>query len=133
MAGSGSPETPRRLGNSAQLAAEVGDPDTFGAVWRLEMPERDLDSNVVALPPGEQIDWHIGPDLDVLVHVLAGSGRIDTTADGSEGVDVSAGDLLWLPRRSGRRFVAGSDGLRHLTVHHRRQSLVIQSGPPDTV
>jgi len=97
----------------------------------LEMPERDLDSNVIALPPGRRIDWHVGPDLDVLVHVLAGSGRIDTTPDGSTGIEVATGDLVWLPRRSGRSFVAGPDGMRHLTVHHRRHpGLTIGSGPP---
>src|SRR5699024_2763048 len=101
-------------------------------VWRLEMPERDLDSNVIALPPGERIDWYLGPALDVLVHVLAGSGRIDTAPDGSTGVDLTAGDLVWLPRGSGRRFIAGPDGMRHLTVHRKRQpSLTIQSRPPD--
>lgn len=125
------PATPYRLGNSVELTADPGDADTIGAIWRLQMPERDLDSNIVALPPGERIEWHAGPDLDVLVHVLAGSGRIDTAADGSTGIDLTAGDLVWLPRGSGRRFIAGAGGMRHLTVHHRRHpSLTIQSGPP---
>ena len=40
------------------------DPDEAGALWKLDVRERDLDSNVVAIPPGGAIDAHAGPDLD---------------------------------------------------------------------
>ncbi|MEQ4302010.1 DUF2249 domain-containing protein [Plantactinospora sp. B6F1] len=112
---------PRILCDTATVAAS-GDPDAAGAIWKLPMSERDLDSNIVALPPGGDIDGHAGPDLDVLLVVLAGSGQLGTELDT---LDLRPGALVWLPRRSRRRFVAGPDGLRYLTVHQRRRSLVL--------
>ncbi|MET0524027.1 MAG: DUF2249 domain-containing protein [Nocardioides sp.] len=101
---------------------EVGDPDATGAIWRLQFRERDLDSNIIALPPAGSIDAHNGPDLDVLIHVIAGSGQL-TTEHGV--LDLRPGALLWMPRRSRRQFTAGPDGLRYLTIHQRRQALVL--------
>jgi quercetin dioxygenase-like cupin family protein len=103
----------------------LADPDqqARGAVWKLQARERDLDSNVIALPDGGGIDSHTGPDVHVLIHVLSGSGRL-TTETGT--IDLSPGALLWLPRRSRRQFVAGPDGLRYLTVHQRRRALVLE-------
>ena len=86
------------------------------------MRERDLDSNVIALAPGASIDAHAGPDVDVLIHVLAGSGQLATELDT---LALRAGSLTWLPRRSRRQFTAGPDGLRYLTVHQRRQALTL--------
>jgi uncharacterized protein (DUF2249 family)/quercetin dioxygenase-like cupin family protein len=117
---------PRVLANTVDLTATSG-PDATGAVWRLEARERDLDSNVIALPAGGRIDSHAGPDLDVLIHVLSGSGGL-TTETGT--VHLSPGALLWLPRRSKRQFTAGPDGLRYLTVHQRRQALVLEAAKP---
>jgi uncharacterized protein (DUF2249 family) len=113
---------PRILANTKDLTADA-EPDATGAVWKLQARERDLDSNVIALAAGGVIDSHAGPDLDVLIHVLSGSGRL-TTETGT--VDLSPGALLWLPRRSRREFAAGPDGLRYLTVHQRRQALVLE-------
>src|SRR5690606_6811227 len=98
-------------------------PDAFGAIWRLGVAERDLDANVIALAPGGSIAAHAGGDLDVLVHVIAGSGRILTERDA---VPVAAGSLVWLPRRSERGFEAGADGLRYLTVHRHKSGLTIR-------
>lgn len=111
---------PRILANTTELTADA---DASGAVWKLQARERDLDSNVIALPAGGTIDSHAGPDLDVLIHVLSGGGRL-TTETGT--IDLSPGALLWLPRRSRRQFAAGPDGLRYLTVHQRRQALVLE-------
>ena len=113
-------------------AAEAGSdtPTPSGAVWRLEARERDLDSNVIALPPNGAIDTHTGPDLDVLIHVLAGSGKLTTELNV---IELDPGQLLWLPRRSRRQFSAGAEGLRYLTVHQRRQALLLDPttvGPP---
>ncbi|OMC09906.1 DUF2249 domain-containing protein [Mycobacterium sp. SP-6446] len=111
---------PRILANTTELTADA---DASGAVWKLQARERDLDSNVIALPAGGTIDSHAGPDLDVLIHVLSGGGRL-TTETGT--IDLSPGALLWLPRRSRRQFAAGPDGLRYLTVHQRRHTLVLE-------
>jgi uncharacterized protein (DUF2249 family)/quercetin dioxygenase-like cupin family protein len=112
---------PRILVHTDRIEEETH-PDATGAVWKLQFRERDLDSNLIALPPGGTIEAHDGPDLDVLIHVLAGSGELTT----ERGVlDLQPGALLWLPRRSRRRFTAGPEGLRYLTIHQRRQALAL--------
>lgn len=108
---------PRVLTNTA---AAPGEPDVTGAVWKLDVRERDLDSNVIALAPGGRIDAHAGADVDVLIHVLSGSGQLGTERDT---IDLVPGALLWLPKRSRRQFSAGPDGLRYLTVHQKREIL----------
>jgi len=113
---------PRLLCETDALAGEQA-----GALWRLPMRERDLDANVVQLPPGGRIEPHVGADLDVLVVVLAGSGVLTTELDELE---VRAGQLLWLPRGSRRGFWADRDGLRYLTVHQRRQGLGLVAARP---
>ena len=101
-------------------------PDATGAVWNLRMRDRDLDSNVIHLPPGAAIDAHDGPALDVLVHILDGGGRLVTEL---ATLDLRPGVLVWLPRRSRRGFTAGPDGLSYLTVHQRREALVLDAVP----
>ncbi|AOS62242.1 DUF2249 domain-containing protein [Actinoalloteichus hymeniacidonis] len=122
---------PRVLVNTAELIGDSTDStdpaaqpasDTAGAVWKLRSRARDLDSNVIALPAAGTIDEHVGPDLDVLIHVLAGSGELGTELGV---VELVPGAVVWLPRRSRRRFRAGPDGLRYLTVHQRRRALVL--------
>lgn len=114
---------PRVLVDTTDVSSGA-QPDVAGAVWKLQARERDLDSNVIALPPGGTIDAHAGPDLDVLIHILSGGGQLTT----ERGVlDLRPGVLLWLPRRSRRQFSAGPDGLRYLTVHQRRQALVLDT------
>ncbi|AUH68061.1 MULTISPECIES: DUF2249 domain-containing protein [Gordonia] len=113
---------PRLLGNTAELTD--GPVDAAGVAWKLDFDGRGLDSNLIRLAPGGGIDTHRGAEVDVLIHVVAGSGTVGTeTGD----VAVSAGDLLWLPRRSERSFTAGPDGLSYLTVHtHREPTLTIE-------
>ncbi|SBS74062.1 conserved hypothetical protein [uncultured Mycobacterium sp.] len=110
------------------LVNTTADPDGIESTvaWRLEPRDRDLDSNIIALPPDGVIDTHTGPDLDVLIHVIAGSGQLGTERGG---VELAPGALVWLPRRSERRVSAGPNGLRYLTVHRRRESLVLQAPP----
>ena len=93
-----------------------------GAAWRLDQEPRDLDSNLVALPAGGSIETHEGPELDVLVHVVAGSGTLH--AEG-EDLPLVPGRILWLPKTSRRGFTAGPDGLAWLTVHRRKPGLSI--------
>ncbi|MFF7154165.1 DUF2249 domain-containing protein [Streptomyces sp. NPDC008139] len=114
-------------GPGAPAVASPGVPDASGAVWKLRMRDRDLDSNIIQLPPHAGIAPHLGPDLDVLVHVLDGDGRLTTELDQ---VPLAPGDLVWLPRRSLRAFTAGPHGLRYLTVHQRRQALVLAPPSP---
>ncbi|ATG51790.1 cupin [Brachybacterium vulturis] len=111
------------LTNTAEQPAEP----RRGAVWSIAEPERELDSNLIRLPAGESIPAHVGAEVDTLIHVVRGGGALVTDA-GEE--RLRPGDVALLPRRTVRGFRAGEDGLDYLTVHRRRQSLRIQSGPP---
>ncbi len=116
-------DLPRVLGDTSGLRGAAGrDAEVGGAVWRLEPAARQLDANVIRLPADGQIEAHLGPDLDVLLHVLAGSGQLVTATDP---IHVQAGALVWLPRRSQRAILAGPDGLTYLSVHPRRPGLSI--------
>ena len=113
-------ELPKIVGSSANG-------ESAGAVWNLAEAARTLDANVIHLPAGDGIDWHLGPELDVLIHVLSGSGTLCT----DEGdIALVAGMLLWLPPRSGRAFRAGPDGLRYFSVHQRKRTGGMQIGRP---
>ncbi len=113
-----SDDAPRILVDDTAALARNADRSAAGAIWKLDPTQRDLDSNLIALPPGGGIDAHEGPDLDVLVHVVAGSGQLHS--DGQV-LDLRPGTLLWLPRRAPRQFTAGPEGLSYLTVHQRRR------------
>lgn len=112
---------PRLLGNTTTVGDET-EPNAAGAIWRLPMNTRDLDSNVIQLPAHACIDAHAGPDIDVLIHVIDGSGQL-TTELGT--LDLIPGTLAWMPRRSLRQLHAGANGLRYLTVHQRRKALAL--------
>ena len=116
-------------GHAAGEAGAAGESGAAagGAVFSLQMRERDLDSNVIALAPGGAIAEHWGPDVDVLIHVLAGSGQLETETGA---IDLGAGTLLWLPKRSRRAFQGGPEGLRYLTVHRKREPLVLHTSRP---
>ncbi len=99
-----------------------GAPQSGGAAWRLAEPGRQLDANLVRLAPGQRVDEHVEPDLDVLLCVVTGSGTVHG-ADGPH--DLAEGTLLWLPHGSRRSLAAGDDGMSYLTVHRRRPGMRI--------
>lgn len=113
---------PRVLTNTQD--ARAADAPGQGAVWKLQTRERDLDANQVVLPAGDGVGEHVGPDLDVLMHVLTGSGEL-VTENGT--LELRPGALIWLPKRSRREIKAGDDGLSYLTVHQKRQSLQLDT------
>lgn len=117
--------TPRILADVAELTADPAGAAP-GAAWRLEQEPRDLDANVVRLPPGGRNEPFDGPALDILVHVVAGSGLLHTA---DQDVPIRAGQVLLLPRQSRRGFTAGSEGLAWLTVHRRKPGLGIGRRP----
>ena len=76
--------------------------------WKLDLPDRHLDANLLRLPPGGSIATHTGGEVDVLV---PRGRRIGVVGIEDGGIEVTAGDLVWLPRFSTRSFTAGEDGL----------------------
>lgn len=120
--------TPQILCSTGEVTAAAQVTDVAaGAVWKLPSSRRDLDANIIHLQAGSKIDSHVGPDLDVLVHVLQGNGELITEI---ETLILQPESLLWLPRRSRREIVAGPQGLTYLTVHPRRPGMTIQAAPP---
>jgi uncharacterized protein (DUF2249 family) len=117
---------PQILCDAHSLLAGPLHGDPAGAIWQLPVSERQLDANIIHLRPEEQIGAHDGPNLDVLMLVLAGSGEIGTAA---ATLPLSIGTLAWLPRRSHRSINAGDSGLSYLTVHTRRPALRIEINP----
>ena len=115
---------PQLLCDLKELAAV--DPAPAGAVWRLAEPGRQLDANLVRLPPDARIDTHVEPDLDVLLCVVAGDGILDTAVERQA---LTQGSLLWLPHGSSRALTAGKGGMSYLTVHRRRPGMRIQPRP----
>ncbi|MDI9835290.1 cupin domain-containing protein [Streptomyces sp. KAU_LT] len=99
-------------------------PASAGVLWKLTEPGRQLDANVVHLPPGGRVDTHVEPELDVLLLVVTGDGTV-TGPDGD--TPLTAGALLWLPRGSRRALAAGERGLSYVTVHRRRPGMTIRS------
>ena len=116
---------PRVVADTTELLAST-DPATGGSIWQLEPGARDLDSNIIALPAGDEIGLHVGPNLDVLILVLQGSGQLQTELNV---IELQQGALVWLPRKAQRRFIAGPEGIQYLTVHHRKPTLNITAAP----
>jgi quercetin dioxygenase-like cupin family protein len=99
-----------------------------GALWRLAEPGRQLDANLVHLPPRRRVAAHTEPDVDVLLLVVAGGG----TVDGARGPQrLTPGTLLWLPHGSRRGLSADENGLTYLTVHRRRPGMRIRRRDPN--
>ncbi|TVZ07476.1 hypothetical protein EAS64_06025 [Trebonia kvetii] len=113
---------PRILGDFEALAKVI--PESRGALWKLAEPGRQLDANLVHLPPGQHVVTHAEPDLDVLLLVVAGDGILGTTG---HALQLAKGTILWLPHGSSRSLAAGDDGLSYLTVHGRRPGMRIKS------
>lgn len=99
-----------------------------GVHWALEAPG-DLNVNLVHLDAGHGVGEHANDEVDVLVVVLAGRGRL--TVDG-HGTDLTAHVVANVPRGS-RRSVRAADGegLDYLSIHRRRGPLGIRPAPAD--
>jgi quercetin dioxygenase-like cupin family protein len=119
----GMAEQPRTAGVLATTADAFAVPDDRGgAVWRLTPAARQLDANLVRLPPGTRRPGHVEPDLDVLLCVVHGSGELVTQGVRQE---LEPGCVAWLPHGMERSVAAGPDGLVYVTAHRRRPGLAI--------
>lgn len=123
--------TPEVLAVLGDLLAAAAPADR-GALWQLDRQIRELDANLVRLPPGAEVGEHQENVLDVLLVVLEGSGRL-TPGDGGEPLTLGPTTAMWLPRTSRRSLAAGPDGLAYLTVHRRRPGLAITPAPASAV
>jgi quercetin dioxygenase-like cupin family protein len=94
------------------LAARVRE---LGAQWSLS-GERELEANVVHIPPGDGIGDHAS-GLDVVIVGIAGEG---TVTAGAEAWRLQAGVLIFVPRSLVRAIRSGGSGLTYLTIHRRR-------------
>lgn len=101
-------------------------PGPGGAVWSLE-GVRQLDVNLVILGAAEGIGEHHNDEVDVIVVVLSGAGRVsvDRTTD-----QVGAHDLVLVPARTTRAIRAGDEGMRYLSIHRARGGPAIQTRSP---
>ncbi len=107
---------PRALTNTADIAELEAEPDTARVIRKPDVGDGGLDWNVVTLAPSGEAGAAAGVDVDVLIHVLSGSGRL-VTDKGT--IPLAPGALFWLPRRSRPQFSAGPDGLRYLAVNQK--------------
>jgi quercetin dioxygenase-like cupin family protein len=113
---------PRLLADLDSYLAQA-DEGQRGALWRLAEPARQLDANLVRLPPNAEVDVHREPDVDVLVVAVAGHGTVHAE---SGAVELSAHCVAWMPRGSSRSITAGPDGFSYLTVHRARTGMRIR-------
>jgi quercetin dioxygenase-like cupin family protein len=105
--------------------------DQRGALWKLAEPGRQLDANLIRLPPHVTVAPHSEHDVDVLLLAVAGSGTVHAGPGESEQSDaapivLTAHTLTWLPRGTRRSISAGPEGLAYLTVHRARTGMRIQ-------
>ena len=90
-----------------------------GVRWSVESD--DLDCNLVSWKSGETVAEHVNPEVDVLIIILAGSGRL--SIDG-EWTNVMPGAATLITKNASRSLVAGENGLAYVTVHKRRRRLM---------
>ncbi|MGW8886626.1 hypothetical protein [Streptomyces sp. NPDC055749] len=117
--------TPHVLAVLDDVLASVA-PGDRGSLWQLTEKRRELDANLVHLPADVEVAEHQENTLDVLLVVLAGSGRLMT---GPDTLPLTPTTVTWLPRTSRRALAAGPAGLSYLTVHRRRPGLSITAQP----
>lgn len=122
-------DTPTDSSVRAAVVDDIGDiRDVGGSVWHLphaDDPLGQLDANLVRLGSLGGVDDHVVDDVDVLIVVREGAGRVEVAGE-VHGVHPSS--ILLVPRGVRRSVAAGPSGLAYLTVHLRRGPLTI--GPP---
>ena len=107
-------ESPELLGDAARAS------DTI--LWRLTAERRQLDANLVRIASGDRVAEHAEADLDVLLCVTDGGGRLELEGRSQE---LRPGGVVWLPRGARRALSAGPDGLVYVTAHRRRPGMTI--------
>jgi quercetin dioxygenase-like cupin family protein len=90
-----------------------------GPLW--STASEQLNANLLRFSAGQGIAAHVNNEVDVLVVVLGGLGRI--TIDEDE-YDITAGTIIVIPRGARRSIASLSDSLAYVTCHRRRAGLL---------
>ena len=117
-------------GPERAVVVDVGAADPggrTGVLWSLPHGG-DLDANLVHLDPGGAIGSHVNDEVDVLLSVIAGRGRLLVEAATFE---LHGGVLALIPKGSRREVGAGAEGITYLSIHRRRGPLAIGTKPED--
>lgn len=80
----------------------------------------DLNVNLVVLRAGHSIAEHINSEVDVLLVGIEGGGRVTIDGHASE---LSAGQLVIVPKGSARSISPHGARFAYLTCHKRRAGL----------
>jgi quercetin dioxygenase-like cupin family protein len=96
--------------------------------WTLE-PPGELNVNLAHLDPGHAIGEHANDEVDVVIVVLNGRGRL--TVDGHT-TELAPHVVACVPKSS-RRSVRAADGqgIDYLSIHRRRAALGIRPAPDE--
>lgn len=89
-----------------------------GPLWGTESD--DLDCTFLAWGSGQGVVEHVNSEVDVVMVVLSGIGRI--SLDG-QSLDLSPGAVLMIPKGASRAIQAEEGGVAYLNVHKRRKRL----------
>lgn len=92
--------------------------ETSGVQWSYE--SEDLDCTLLSWREGEGVPEHRTEEVDVLVIVLGGEGRL--SVDGAVSA-LGTGQAALIPKGSTRSLTAASERFTHLNVHKRRKRL----------
>ncbi len=112
------------------VVADIGAADIqgrSGAVWSLPHGG-DLDANLVHLDQGDRIDAHVNNEVDVLVSVISGRGKMIVDA---QAIELRGGVVVVVAKGSRREVESGADGITYLSIHRRRAPLGIGTTPTD--
>lgn len=87
-----------------------------GTVWTLDGSE-DLNANLVRLPSGGGVEGHVNEEVDVMMVGIDGHGMVTVNERERR---LSAGGLVFVPKRARLSVRSESDGFAYLSVHRRR-------------
>ncbi len=101
------------------LAQLAGTTEARGPVWS-DICE-DMNVNLLVFDKGQGVDEHVNSDVDVLLTILHGEGRvtIDSLTHG-----LRAGSVVIIPKGTARSIAATSDRFAYMTCHRRRPGLM---------
>lgn len=95
-----------------------------GPIWGAESEE--LNATLLSWRAGAGPPEHVNGERDVLVVVLAGSATLRTDEGERE---LALGEATIIAKGQRRKISAGRNGVRYLSVHRRRSSLLIAPAP----